>query len=97
MCPEIADDEAGFSSELSGKAFVETGVSHAIAVKVEEPVQGEEYPVNTIYAKSSHLKRRFASTTSPNFQAFSFVKLDVFSKNVSSFFTDPAHPTKTQG
>lgn len=41
MCPVMADDVNGFSSELSEKAFTEAGVPHVIAVEFDEPVRGE--------------------------------------------------------
>lgn len=36
-------DASSFSSDLSGKAIIETGVLHFIAVKVEEQVTGDKF------------------------------------------------------
>lgn len=42
---------ASSSSEYSDKALIEAGVPHIIAVKVEEPVIGEEDSLHTIHGK----------------------------------------------
>lgn len=54
MCPVIADDANGFSWELSENTFMEAGVPHVIAMKVPEPVRGDEYSLYTFYGKGRY-------------------------------------------
>lgn len=43
MWTEISGDASSVSSELNGKSCVDGGEPHVIAVKIEEPVTGQEY------------------------------------------------------
>lgn len=51
MGTEVAEHASSFSSVLNWKAFEKAGAPHIIAMKIEEPVTGDEHSLHATHGK----------------------------------------------